>query len=219
MENSEIILKNFPANDFGLLDVKVNFLTSAYTNNIDFGFNVKHCTCETNQLIGGELYLVRKNERDLFEADAVVTNNTLIAIPINEPAVYNWYDTNGNLLHIGQNYTVTNINGTYLLEVIADYDNFKDTKEIIVTVASTSLIHNIYPNPAFNNLTIQYNSLNCNNAYLMLVNINTNAASNYILDVNNTEITINTDPFPAGIYRVVLVCDNNVIESHNLIIQ
>ena len=218
-ENTEIFLNNFPPNDFGLLNVKVNFLTNAYTTNEQFGFNVEHWDDNTNELMGGELYLVNKNERDLFNADAFVTNNTLQAVSINEPAVYNWYDANGNLLHTGQNYSVNNASGTYLLEVVADYDGYKDMKEVTLTPTNAVLLHNIYPNPATNNVTVQYNQLNCNNAYLMLVNVNNNASSNYILNLNNTSININTTQFTPGLYLVVLVCDNNVIESHNLIIQ
>lgn len=218
-EDTEIFLNNFPANDFGLLNVKVNFLTDAYTSNNLFGFNVEHWDNETNELMGGELYLVNKNQRDLFDADAFVTKNTLQAVSINEPAVYNWYDANGNLLHTGQNYTVNNTNGTYLLEVIADYDGYKDMKEVTISPINTLLLHNIYPNPATSNVTVQYNQLNCNNAYIMLVNVNSNASANYILNLNNTSININTAQYTPGLYRVVLVCDNNVIESHNLIIQ
>jgi len=106
-----------------------------------------------------------------------------------------------------------------LLEVVADYDGYKDMKKVNVNSSNTSLLHNIYPNPATNNVTIQYNQLNCNNAYLMLVNVNTNTTVNYILNLNNTSININTMQFAPDLYRVVLVCDNNVIESHNLIIQ
>ncbi|MEG1265571.1 MAG: hypothetical protein RSC81_02410 [Myroides sp.] len=218
-ENSEIILKNFTANDFGFVDVKVNFLTDAYTSNEQFGFNVEHWDLETNNLMGGELYSVNKNQRDLFDADAFVMNNTLQAVSINEPAVYNWYDANGTLLHTGQNYTVNHTSGTYLLEVVADYDGYKDMKEVTITPNNGVLLNNIYPNPATSNVTVQYNQLNCTNAYLMLVNVNNNASSNYILNLNNNSININTSPFTSGLYRVVLVCDNNVIESHNLIIQ
>lgn len=218
-ENTEIILNNFPPHDFGLLNVKVNFLTNAYTNNEQFGFNVEHWDNDTNELMGGELYLVNKNQRDLFNADAFVNNNILQAVSINEPAVYNWYDTNGTLLHTGQNYTVSNTNGTYLLEVVANYDGYKDMKEVTVTPNNGLLLHNIYPNPATSNVTIQYNQLNCNNAYLMLVNISSNASANYILNLNNTSININTGQYAPGVYRVVLVCDNNIIESHNLLIQ
>jgi len=218
-EDTEIFLNNFPANDFGLLNVKVNFLTEEYTSNNEFGFNVEHWDNNSNELMGGELYLVNKNERDLFTADATIANNTLNAVSINEPAVYNWYDANGNLLHTGQNYTVNNANGTYLLEVIADYDGYKDMKEVTITPNNTVLLHNIYPNPTTSNVTVQYNQLNCNNAYLMLINVNSNASANYILNLNNTNININTSQYAPGLYRVVLVCDNNVTESHNLIIQ
>ena len=130
---TEILLSDFPANEFGLLNVKINFLTEEYTDNNEFGFNVEHWDENTNTLMGGELYLINKNEREVFEADAYLVNNTINAVSINESVVYSWYDTNGVLLHIGQNYTVNNSNGTYLLEVIADYDGFKDMKEVNLT--------------------------------------------------------------------------------------
>ena len=41
----------------------------------------------------------------------------------------------------------------------------------------------------------------------------------FFLNLNISSININTSQFTPGLYRVVLVCDNNVIESHNLIIQ
>jgi len=218
-ENTEIFLNNFPPKEFGLLNIKVNFLTNAYTSNDQFGFNVEHWDNNTKELIGGELYLVNKNKRNLFTADATVVNNTLKAASINEPAVYNWYDANGTLLYTGQNYMVNNTNDTYLLEVVANYDGYKDMKEVTVTFNNSTLIHTIYPNPATSNIIVQYNQLNCNNAYLMLVNVNSNASANYILNLNNTSININTDQYTPGLYRVILVCDNNIIESHNLIIQ
>ena len=92
-------------------------------------------------------------------------------------------------------------------------------KEVSLTSSNTLLLHNIYPNPATSNVTIQYNQLNYNNAYLMLVNLNSNTSANYILNLNNTSININTCQYTSGLYRIVLVCDNNVIESHNLVIQ
>ena len=102
---------------------------------------------------------------------------------LNEPAVYNWYDANGILLHTGQNYTVTNANGTYLLEIVADYDGYKDTKQVTIFPNNIPLLQNIYPNPAISNVTVEYNQLKCNNAYLMLVNVNTNVSANYILNL------------------------------------
>lgn len=218
-ENTEILLNNFPPLEYGKLNVKVNFLTDYYTENNEFGFNVEHWDDSTNVLTGGEYFDVIKNERDLFDADAYFTTNTLQAIPINEPATYNWYDTNGNLLHTGQNYMLNNTNGTFLLEVIATEDGFKDTKKVTANFSNSSLLYNIYPNPTTNYVQIQYNQLNCNSAYIMLVNINTNTTNNYILDTNNNNITINTNQLPNGLYRVVLVCDNNMVESHNLKIQ
>ena len=217
-ENTEIVFNDFPKDYFGLLNVKVNFLTDAYSENTEFEFNVEHWNIDTKELVGGELFLIEKNERNLFNVDAEIVDNIIKAIPINEPAVYNWYNADGKLLHKGETFYVKNSNTTYLLEVIADYDGFKKTKEISLNKAN-ALIHSIYPNPATNSVTVQYNKLNCSNAYLMVVNINSKTIENYILNINSNEIKIDTSQFILGLYRIVLVCDNNVIESHNLIIQ
>ena len=61
---------------------KSKLLTDAYTSNREFGFNVEHWDLDTNTLIGGELYLMDKNQRDLFFADATIVNNTLSALSI-----------------------------------------------------------------------------------------------------------------------------------------
>jgi len=37
--------------------------------------------------------------------------------------------------------------------------------------------------------------------------------------INSLGTYIDTSQLPAGLYRAVLVCDNNVMESNNLIIQ
>lgn len=90
--------------------------------------------------------------------DDGTTNTNLQAIPINEPATYNWYDTNGNLLHTEQDYVLNNLNGTFLLEVIATNDGFKDTKKVTANVNNTSKLHNIYlTQPP---ITYKYNTTN-----------------------------------------------------------
>lgn len=218
-ESTEIYLTNFPANDFGVLNVQVNFLTSQYTNNTNFGFNVVHHD-EKDELVGGELYVINKNARGLFNAGFMSNGNAINADIIGEPATYNWYDSEGVLLHTGENYTVNNSNGVpYLLEVVSDFDGFKDMELVDTVTNNSTILHSIYPNPATTNVTIQYEPLVCSSAYIMLINYNTNAVSNYILDLTASEIYIDTNSFDSGLYRVVLVCDNEVIESHNLLIQ
>ena len=87
--------------------------------------------------------------------DDGTTNTNLQAIPINEPATYNWYDTNGNLLHTEQDYVLNNLNGTFLLEVIATQDGFKDTKHVTANFTNFPFLYNIYPNPTTNFVHIQ----------------------------------------------------------------
>jgi hypothetical protein len=56
-------------------------------------------------------------------------------------------------------------------------------------------------------------------AYIMLVNQTTSNSDNYILDIEETSVTINTSGYPTGLYSVILVADGDIQSSKNLVIQ
>lgn len=217
-ENTEIVFDKFPPNDYGILDVKVNFLTANYSENEEFGFHVEHWDMEEKKLLGGEFYQVSKQKRELFRADAAQKGNTLEAVSINEPATYKWYDSRGNLLHTGERFEYQSKDSKVILEVTAKLDGFKDYKTLSIN-SGNQYITTIYPNPAKNTVNISYKKMNCGHAYFMLIDSNSRTISNYIIDKKDSKMNINISQYPGGTYRLVLVCDNAVVESRNLIIQ
>ena len=68
--------------------------------------------------------MINKNPRNPFIADAggdkIVDSNepiTISASDINEPAIYNWYDSNGNLIFQGKDLEIANaVTDKYKLE-------------------------------------------------------------------------------------------------------
>jgi hypothetical protein len=75
------------------------------------------------------------------------------------------------------------------------------------------------PNPASSEVTISYDVTGATSAYIMLVNQTTSNSDNYILDIEETSVTINTSGYPTGLYSVILVADGDIQSSKNLVIQ
>jgi hypothetical protein len=75
------------------------------------------------------------------------------------------------------------------------------------------------PNPASSEVTISYDVTGATSAYIMLVNQTTSNSDNYILDIEETSVTINTSGYPTGLYSVILVVNGDIQSSKNLLIQ
>ena len=56
-------------------------------------------------------------------------------------------------------------------------------------------------------------------AYIMLVNQTRSNSDNYILDNEETSVTINTFGYTTGLNSVILVVDNDIQNSKSLLIQ
>lgn len=210
----------------GTAFVAFNFLTKELTAKQDYTYHIFQTDVKTGQVMGGETFNVRKHQRDSFSAEAGNDKNieknesvTLSAGVINENASYNWYDPEGNLIYSGTNLTVTpEITKTYKLEVVSNIDGFKDYDEVQITV-NNYRIESLIPNPASNQIIINYLTDGAVSAYLMVVNINTANSDNYILDVNQSNVNIDVSAYPSGLYNVLLVCDGEIQNSKTLIKQ
>lgn len=214
-ENSEIVLNNFPPDTFGLINAKINFLTQNSTEKNTFKFHIVQIDDENN-IIGGEEYLVDKLPRDLFSAKISQQQNLLTAEYINENATYNWYNEIGDLLHTGQYYTVLNTkNETYKLEVIA-FDGYKDYTNIELK-DSDIRVSSINPNPAANQTLITFTKPTTSNMYLMLVDLNGSTVSNFIVPDNSSKFNLILPNIQNGIYKLVLVKNNQPIDFKNFI--
>lgn len=178
--------------------------------------------------MGGEQYQLKFGEsRDAFEADGgsdqiiYADNSTILqATDIGEPAIYNWYNQNNEIVHVGKNYAVSpNITSNYKLEVIANADGFKDYDGVKVIVIN-NYIENISPNPAQTEITVEYNVEETCSPYIRLQNNSTFILSNvYTLDELQQEIIINISNYPSGSYTVLLFCNDEVSDSKGLIIH
>ncbi len=211
------------ANDYGTVYMTFNFLTKELTNKTKYTYHVIQRDKSTNEIVGGETYEIRKQPRSGFSAyagdDEEIDRNqsvTLQADTINEDAIYNWYDINGNLIYSGTSITVSpQFTQQYKVEIVSDLDGLKDYDDITVTV-NPYRIESLVPNPATTQVTINYLTEGASSSYLMLVNQSTGSSDNYILDNFQTSINIDLSIFPVGLYSVILICDGEIQESKNL---
>ena len=82
-----------------------------------------------------------------------------------------------------------------------------------------SVLSSISPNPATNAVTIGYKINEDGNAYLMILGgYGTIATSNnYILDVNQSETTLDVSNYSNGFYTVALVVNGQIVDAKTLI--
>lgn len=234
ISNKKIITDNnaklnniqFGAHEIGTLNVKFNFLAKELINKKKYTLYVIQRDAVTNELIGGETYIVNKTPRHIFTANAgndeTINKSesiTISAAQINEAAIYNWYDPDGNLIYTGTNLTVTpHVTKKYKLEIISDLDGYKDYDEVEVTVNPYHL-ESLVPNPASNQVTVNYDAEDANSAYLMVVSTTTGISNNYIINTATNSITFDISGYTTGNYSVALVCDGQIQDSKNLLKQ
>ncbi len=214
----------FLPNEFGTAYITFNFLTKKLTDKRLYTYHVIQKDNSTNEVVGGVTYEVRKQPRAAFLAHAGGDEEidrsdsiTLQAADINEDAIYNWYDVDGNLIYTGTSITVSpQFTQQYKLEVISNLDGLKDYDELQVTV-NPYKIQSLVPNPATSTVTVNYVAYNANSAYIMFVNQNSGSSDNYILDTTLNTVTINVSSYPTSLYSVILVANGEVQDSKNLI--
>lgn len=223
-ENAKLKNLQFAPNKVGAIAVNIHFLTQAVSQE-SYTLLVKQ-TDENDKIVGGETFNISRSPRDLFYAQAddkeVNKNETVVlsAEDINETAIYNWYDSEGNLVHEGANFeTSVDIAKTYKLEIIATIDGYKDYKDVEVSLKSDHIV-TVYPNPLATHANISYKINNATNAYLSITGVyGSNVANNYILDINQNNITIDMSSYPAGIYTVSLIANGSVVDQMSIIKQ
>ena len=221
-------LKNlsFSAHETDFLGISFNFLTDEVDNTPEFDYHIIQVRNEDNEtIIGGELYRITKPSRYLFGAEgggnkevSLRDSIELEADGIGETAYYNWYDSDGNLLYSGQNYTVSpDFTKKYKLEVIAESDGFTSYDSVIVHVKEYEII-NLSPNPASDQLTVEYEARNANSGYLNIVQPYTAVSNNYIINPALTTTRLNLSGYAPGSYFIRLVCDGQIRDEKTLII-
>lgn len=213
----------FNANEYGTAYITFNFLTKELSDKQEYTYQVIQRDKATNKIIGGETFEIKKQPRGGFSADAgnnreIERNETITinATDINENAVYNWYDPDGNLIYTGTSLTISPaVTKQYHLEIISDLDGLKDYDDVVVTVKPFR-IESLTPNPVASQLTIDYIVAGATSAYVMLLNQSTATSDNYILDTIDGSISLDLTSYPTGLYSVILVCDGQIQDIKNL---
>lgn len=214
------------SNEIQSLQISFNFLTDQLTDKEEFIYHFIQRDKATSDIISAKTFCIKKGESSIFDANAgedkeinKTESITLIAEDINEPAVYNWYDPEGNLIYTGQDITVSpTLTQNYKLEVIKEADGFKDYDDVQVAV-NPFVMGIMAPNPVQEQVTINYIADEASSAYLIVTELNTNNTYNYILDTVQTDILIDMAAYNTGIYFVTLVCDGTAIDNGTLIKQ
>ncbi len=235
MESKKIVTNNhvlinsihLNANELTTIKLDFNFLTEEITDKSKYTYHIIQRDLTTNEIVSAVTFEINKETRPDFEAiadDKEKDRNEIITISaqqISEPALYNWYDTDGNLISQGKDLTVANdVAKKYKLEVIATSDGFKDYTEVEVKI-NPSILNTITPNPASDTVNIGYKINEGGTAYLMILGgYNTNSASNnYIINPDLSEININLTSYNNGFYTIALVVNGQIVDAKTLIKQ
>jgi len=223
-------LKNLCFNnrqDIGTLNLKFNFLTKEVTDKKEYTFHVIQRN-ENGEIIGGETYLILRPSRTLFYANAENVKAdkneivTLSAEQINEPAIYNWYDMQGNFVCEGLNFE-TSVSEKYKLEVIALSDGYKDYTEAKIEL-KPNRIELFYPNPTSNLVTVNYKINKGQTAHLKLFKVYPSFVAtadinqdSYDLHINSDTKTLNIGNYSDGLYKLILVVDGKISDTKTLL--
>ncbi len=232
-DKTKIVLDNnavldnisLPPNAIATVYLQFNFLTKKSTSKQKFTYHLIQRDVATNEVIGGETFVVNKLFQNSFLADAgsdeEIEKNESITLSGNgmSNAVYNWYDEEGNLIYTGKDMTVSpEFTEKYKLEIISEIDGFKDYDEVEVKVNPYKL-ESLVPNPVVSLLTVNYIADEASSGYIMLIDTNTGSSNNYIIDPQETTISIDVSNYATGNYAATLVCNGEVQESKSFVKQ
>ena len=226
--NSEVIIEDvsFPSTARIPIYVGFNFLIDEVTSEVFYTFKLEQFESSTGKLLGGEQFEVTRTPRNPFYADAgfdqhvkVGESITLSGTVINESAVYNWYDSDGDLISSTSNVELSPVNNsTYTLEVISETDGYKDYDEVNVTV-QFNWLESISPNPATNVVNIYFSFESGNTASIMLLNSSATYQQSYPVAISQNNISIDVSNFIPGAYSAIFIVDGIAVDSKALIIQ
>ncbi|MEX2379897.1 MAG: hypothetical protein WD530_04100, partial [Vicingaceae bacterium] len=217
--NEPAAIKNlqYQPGEWNTLLLAVNFLTEEIGEKVVYKYHLEQFESGINEIIGGEQYLVHRDERELFVADAGGNESVnkgqsinLKATDIGEDAIYNWYDESGKLIYTGKDTSfIPDNDAVYTLEVIARSDGYKDYDKKWVEVKSQYIV-SCFPNPLLTSttqFTVEYVTENVKSAYLNVSNTTQTISNNYIINPSKESVVIDLSSLSPGSYVIKLVCD------------
>ncbi len=226
-DNARLLNMDFSPEDWGLIDIEINFLTDEVSDETNYGLDITQIDTETQELMGGVGFQINRTYRDLFQAEIEESSTlaqpspspSLTAQSIGEPATYNWYSSNNELIYTGRQIPLSAFSDTpSKLEVIAQADGYKDYST--VAVEEIVGIENITPNPATTSILVKYKIKELNNSYISISSIAGAINNNYIIDnLEEINIDLSLSAYSPGLYILSLIQDGVVIDSKNLLIE
>ncbi len=216
---------NFNAKEAGLLTIDFSFLTEEMTDKDTYTYHLIQKDAITDEVIGGETFVIHKQPRAVFVAEAddkeVDKDETITisASQINEAAEYNWYDMEGNLVYQGKDMTLsTEIAQKFKLEVVATADGFKDYKEVEVKL-KPNRITNISPNPTNDVINVSYKINDNASSYIMAIGTygGDDSVNNYFIDIEESETSIDLSAYQSGYYTIVLVSNGQIVDAQTVL--
>jgi hypothetical protein len=227
VKGDNVILDNiaFDPNEIGKLHLTFNFLTEELTDKPTFVYHVIQREWHTRNIVGDETFIINKELRPNFSAEAndqwayLQDEVILQASDIGEEAIYRWYGDEDELLHTGISFIISEADEeTYTLEVTAAADGYKDYTEVSVFLLPSEIL-NISPNPSNSLVTIDYKLDNCSTAELIISDLymGNSSYSSYPLDISKNQKTIDLTSFKAGYYTVGLKVDGQVVDAKTVI--
>lgn len=224
-----VILKDivFPPNTRIPIYVGFNFLVQKSFKN-RFKYDIKQYLSKDNSNLGGVYFEIENsNNRPVFKANAYGNKTVFIgdsvlikAEKLSEQVIYNWYNKDNKLIYSGTDLLLfPNDSETYILEVIAIQDGFKDYDEFTIEVKYNK-IDEIFPNPSSDAINVKYSiSKALSSSFITIMDQNGAIIDNYFINPKEQDINIKLINYKKGTYNVILICDENIEDSKTLVIQ
>ncbi len=164
----------------------------------EFSLSITQYYADSSGALGAYTFIDPNIRTNTFEADAgddILIDSAetvhISAEDIGQPAVYNWYDEQGVLVHSGQSFYFQPTDDMQLsLQVQAVMDGSYASDEVSISLRSGSIV-NVFPNPVSTEVSIEYQLENASSAFLALMSPYSTNYDLYTLDVNTNMTQIN----------------------------
>jgi hypothetical protein len=195
----------------------------------------------SDTLVGGIHYLILPPQCPTV---AIVKDNDLstecvFVLQIENPDTdveYKWYDSDGNYVYTGETYTASVTVSTFFVakacangcEISADYfveiaEGVCDEERPLLTLYNEVQqdlvpIFSVNPNPAQENLRVNYNLNESEKGSLVLTNTYGQVYFEEDLNANKHQVNIDCAQYPAGVYVVTVIKQGNIKKSMRVIV-
>lgn len=202
----------------GILNVKFNFLTKKMSDKEQYTYKVRLIDQETNKVVGGETYVVRKAPRTPFYATIIDNQDGKLRVhEIGEVATYKWVNREGKVVAEGKEVETKKLlsNNAITLEVEAKKDGFKDYTSMKQenTEEKSSLV--LAPIPVQNDLEIRYPAEQIARLQIVITDMIQGTQETRVVSGGWNTYRLDISTLPAGNYTLTLQQEGNILATRN----